>query len=327
MHDCLGGGIPCNSITELVGESGSGKTQLCLQLTVRAQLPPLHGGLGGSSVYIFTEFSFLFRRLQQLGNLYHASYPNLIRLEPLEDIYVHGVHDAQQLIHVLGDIEAFIAIDHTRLPVKLIVIDSIAALFRSQYQTTPADLKRQSEMFFNISGTLKGLANKFGLVVVVTNQVVDFIGPHDKMNGVRLGNLESLDTSGRRVSPALGLAWAHCINSRVFLARHEQSIEVLLLWPAELHLEHFLLMVPSPCEGILNFFRLPGMTLAMGGSTTRLRNLQEYPTFREVVPGRCYPNKHPSRFSECNTEKPLRIHLLSRSGKLQLHACKVAASS
>ncbi|KAL6293733.1 hypothetical protein ACE6H2_001875 [Prunus campanulata] len=172
------------------------------------------------------QFSFSFRRLQQLGNLYHASYPNLIRLEPLEDIYVRGVHDAQELIHVLGDIEAFIAIDHTRLPVKLIVIDSIAALFRSQYQTTPADLKRRSEMFFNISGTLKGLANKFGLAVVVTNQVVNFIGPHDGVNGVRLGNLESLDTSGRRVSPALGLAWAHCINSRVFLARHEQSIGV-----------------------------------------------------------------------------------------------------
>ncbi|XP_020423845.1 DNA repair protein XRCC3 homolog [Prunus persica] len=126
-------------------------------------------------------------------NLYHASYPNLIRLEPLEDIYVHGAHDAQQLIHVLGDIEAFIAIDHTRLPMKLIVIDSIAALFRSQYQTTPADLKRRSEMFFNISGTLKGLANNFGLAVVVTNQVVDFIGPHDGVNGVRLGNLESLE--------------------------------------------------------------------------------------------------------------------------------------
>ncbi|KAI5355905.1 hypothetical protein L3X38_008800 [Prunus dulcis] len=193
LDDCLGGGIPCNSIIELVGDSGYGKTQLCLQLTVRAQLPPLHGGLEGSSVYIFTKFSFSFRRLQQLGNLYHASYPNLIRLEPLEDIYVHGVHDGQQLIH---------------------------------YQTTPANLKWRSEMFFNISGTLKGLANKFGLAVVVTNQVVDFIGPHDGVNGVRLGNLESLDTSGRRVSLALGLAWARCINSRVFLARHEPSIGI-----------------------------------------------------------------------------------------------------
>ncbi|KAI5351181.1 hypothetical protein L3X38_004072 [Prunus dulcis] len=95
LDDCLGGGIPYNSIIELVGESGSGKTQLCLQLRVIAQLPPSHDGLGGSSVYIFTKFNFSFRRLQQLGNLYHASYPNLIRLEPLEDIYVHGVHDAQ----------------------------------------------------------------------------------------------------------------------------------------------------------------------------------------------------------------------------------------
>ena len=214
LDHCLGGGIACNSITELVGESGSGKTQLCLQLTVRAQLPPSHGGLGGSSIYIFTEFSFPFRRLQQLGNLYHASYPNLIRLEPLEDIYVHGVHDAQELIHVLGDIEAFIAIDHTRLPVKLIVIDSIAALFRSQYQTTPADLKRRSEMFFNISGTLKGLANKFGLAVVVTNQVVDFIGPHDGVNGVRLGNLESPDIRQTRESSfGTGLGTLHKFKS------------------------------------------------------------------------------------------------------------------
>ncbi|CAL9024794.1 unnamed protein product [Prunus brigantina] len=170
----LGGGIPCNSITELVGESGSGKTQLCLQLTT----------------------------------------------------YVHGVHDAKQLIHVLRDIQAFIVIDHTRLPVKLIVIDSIAAFFRSQYHTTLVDLKRQSKMFFKISGTLKALANKFVLVVVVTNQVVDFIGPHDGVNAVRLGNLECLHTSHRRVGPTLGLAWAHCINSRVFLARHQQSVGV-----------------------------------------------------------------------------------------------------
>ncbi|XP_021814674.1 DNA repair protein XRCC3 homolog [Prunus avium] len=122
--------------------------------------------------------------------------------------------------------QAFIAIDHTRLPVKLIVIDSIATLFRSQYEATPADLKRRSEMFFKISGTLKALANKFGVAVVVTNQVVDFIGPHHGINGVRLGNLEWMHTLGKQVSPALGLAWAHCINSRVFLAKHEESVGV-----------------------------------------------------------------------------------------------------
>ncbi|XP_034196981.1 DNA repair protein XRCC3 homolog [Prunus dulcis] len=165
---------------------------------------------------LFRKFAKIVDQTRNWVNITVVAVAALEELEPLEDIYDHGVHDAQQLIHVLGDIQAFIAIDHTRLPVKLIVIDSIAALFRSQYQTTPAYLKRRSEMFFNISGTLKGLANKFGLAVVVTNQVMDFIGPHDGVNRVRLGNLESLDTSGRRVSPALGLPWAHCINSRVF---------------------------------------------------------------------------------------------------------------
>ncbi|KAI5353558.1 hypothetical protein L3X38_006452 [Prunus dulcis] len=65
LDGCLGGGIPCNSITKLVKESGSGKMQLCPQLTVRAQLPPSHGGLEGFSIYIFIEFSFSFRRLQR----------------------------------------------------------------------------------------------------------------------------------------------------------------------------------------------------------------------------------------------------------------------
>lgn len=40
-------------------------------------------------------------------------------------------------------------------------------------------------------------------------------------SGVRVGNLEWLYTSGRRVCPALGLSWANCVNSRLFLSRYE----------------------------------------------------------------------------------------------------------
>ncbi|PNX86991.1 DNA repair protein XRCC3, partial [Trifolium pratense] len=60
----LNGGIPTKSITEVVGESGSGKTQICLQLVLSAQLPPSHGGLNGSSLYIYTEYPFPIRRLK-----------------------------------------------------------------------------------------------------------------------------------------------------------------------------------------------------------------------------------------------------------------------
>lgn len=104
------------------------------------------------------------------------------------------------------------------------MIDSIAALFRSEFDNTPFDLKRRSSLFFKISGKLKSLAKRFGLAIVVTNQVVDCIGANEGINGLRLGNFGSLYSSGRRICAALGLAWANCVNTRLFLSRNEQVI-------------------------------------------------------------------------------------------------------
>ncbi|CAN1761511.1 DNA repair protein XRCC3 homolog [Linum perenne] len=56
MDRCLGGGIPCQSITEIVAESGSGKTQLCLQFVLLPQLPPSLDSLSDSSIYLHSKF-------------------------------------------------------------------------------------------------------------------------------------------------------------------------------------------------------------------------------------------------------------------------------
>ncbi|KAF3452793.1 hypothetical protein FNV43_RR03226 [Rhamnella rubrinervis] len=223
LDRCLAGGIPCNSVTELVAESGCGKTQLCLQLALSAQLPLSHGGLSASSLYIHTELPFPYRRLQQLSRTFHHPH-SVLRCNPCDSIFVHAVHNADQLLDIMPHIESFLAEPKTQLPIKLIVIDSIAALFRSEFDNTPSDLKRRSSLFFKISGKLKSLAKRFSLAVVVTNQVVDFIGENDGINGMRPGNLSSLYSSGRRVCPALGLAWSNCVNSRLFLSRNEEVI-------------------------------------------------------------------------------------------------------
>ncbi|KAL5549141.1 hypothetical protein UlMin_004372 [Ulmus minor] len=222
LDRCLGGGVPCNSVTELVAESGSGKTQLCLQLALSAQLPLSHGGLSASSLYIHTEFPFPFRRLQQLSRAFCLD--SRLKGNPCDNVFVHAVHSADQLFDEMSKIESFVGGSKSHLPVKLIVIDSIAALFRSEFENTPFDLKRRSSLFFKISGKLKELAMRFGLAVVVTNQVVDFMGPNDGLNGLRIGNVGSLYSSGRRICPALGLAWANCVNSRLFLSRNEEVI-------------------------------------------------------------------------------------------------------
>lgn len=106
---------------------------------------------------------------------------------------------------------------------KLIVIDSIAVLFRSEFDNSLVDLKRRSALFFRIAGVLKMQARRFGLAVVVTNQVVDLV-EDGGVSGVRVGNLRGLYSSGRKVCAALGLGWANCVNSRLFLSRNEEVV-------------------------------------------------------------------------------------------------------
>lgn len=71
-------------------------------------------------------------------------------------------------------------------------------------------------------------ADDFNLAVLVTNQITDAMG--GRLGGQLPGRAAAaastgcngglrLMSSGREVLPALGLAWANCINSRVFLSR------------------------------------------------------------------------------------------------------------
>ncbi|KNA06869.1 hypothetical protein SOVF_177100 [Spinacia oleracea] len=224
----LSGGIPCKSITEIVAESGSGKTQLCLQLLLSAQLPASLGGFSASSLYLYTEFPFPDRRLRQLSHSFADSYNTHIgslSYDPLDKVLVQAVHDAHHLFDVLLKLDSFLVRrNSTQWPIKLIVIDSIAAIFRSDFDNTPSDLKRRLSFFFKISGKLRALAEKFGLAVVISNQVVDFVGNNDGINGLRIGNLPCLYTSGRRVCAALGLSWANCVNTRLFISKSEEVI-------------------------------------------------------------------------------------------------------
>ncbi|XP_058113758.1 DNA repair protein XRCC3 homolog [Magnolia sinica] len=215
----LDGGIPTNSITELVSEAGCGKTQLSLQLLLCAQLPLSRGGLSASSLYIHTEFPFPFRRLHQLSLSFRSPDDSS---DPCDRIFVHAAHSADDLLALLDRVDALLSNLHSPLPpVKLIVIDSIAALFRSEFENCPSDLKRRSSLFFRIAGKLKVQAERFGLAVVVTNQVMDLVGG-DEVNGLKVGNFLELYSSGRRVCPALGISWANCVNSRVFLSRSDE---------------------------------------------------------------------------------------------------------
>ncbi|KZV29574.1 hypothetical protein F511_00852 [Dorcoceras hygrometricum] len=209
----LHGGVPCNAVTEIVAESGTGKTQLCLQLLLAAQLVSSSGGLSASSLYLHSEFPFPIRRLHQLSLRFRPHFAH----NPLEHIFIQPLQSADHLLDLLPRLEFLIP----RLNIKLIVVDSIAALFRGEFDNTPVELKRRSNLFFKISSKLKWYAWKFGMAVVVTNQVVDVM---ESTDNVRIGNLSILCSSGRKVCPALGLSWANCVNTRLFLWREYERV-------------------------------------------------------------------------------------------------------
>lgn len=233
----LGGGVPCNAVTELVAESGIGKTQLCLQLLLHSA-----AHLSASSLYLHSEFPFPFRRLRQLSlSLSGPSLPT----NPLDRILVHPLKSAHHLLDLLPHIDSLLS-RPPRLPIKLIVIDSVAALFRSEFDNNPKDLKRRSSLFFKISSKLKAQAVKYGAAVVITNQVVDVMDSYASDSALRIGNSECLYSSGRKVCAALGLSWAHCVNIRLFLWREEERVVVECGEEAETRQRRFIRVVFAP---------------------------------------------------------------------------------
>ena len=97
---------------------------MCKQLCVSAQLPVLHGGLGGSVVYIDTEAKFSAARLVEIAR---ARWPERFGSDAAVEGLTRGVvlftpTTAAELLARLDGLEATII----ERGAKLVIIDSIA---------------------------------------------------------------------------------------------------------------------------------------------------------------------------------------------------------
>jgi DNA-repair protein XRCC3 len=216
LDSYLNGGIPQRGITEIVGQSSCGKTQLCLQLCLQVQLPCSRGGLGGTACYIHTESGeFPLKRLQQLTAHFEASNSFLVQQQQqqqqqqqdanpsgdsslnalLNGIYTKRVNSLGELNELLaGNSNPANSLPHLlqQKNVKLVVIDSIAALFRwedfnSNDPTSPTvptatgntssssdHIIGRSKILWQQASQLKLLSDSFGVPIVVVNQVSDY---------------------------------------------------------------------------------------------------------------------------------------------------------
>ncbi|XP_072125997.1 DNA repair protein XRCC3 [Mobula birostris] len=214
----LGGGIPLMGITEIVGESSSGKTQICMQLCLSVQFPCNYGGQESGAVYICTEDTFPNKRLQQL-----IAFQPVLRADVPADVVNNIKFGNNIFIEHVADVESFNHCLSKRLPIllsrgliRLVVIDSIAALFRCEFGASNSITKARCLQEFG--AMLHHLSHRFTSPVICVNQVADAVSDsHLAQN--QLGIVD------RRVLPTLGLTWSNQLLMRLMVSRTQNYIE------------------------------------------------------------------------------------------------------
>ncbi len=162
LDKIIDGGLETQTITEFYGEYGSGKSQFCHQLCVNVQLPPERGGLNGAALYVDTENTFRLERIVQM-----AKHLGLDPEQAVKNIIYAEAYTSDHQMFLLENADEVIKANN----IKLIIVDSLTAHFRSEYIGREMLASRQQKLNKHMH-KLIGLARAFNAVAVVTNQVM-----------------------------------------------------------------------------------------------------------------------------------------------------------
>ena len=209
LDNLLGGGVETQAITEAYGRFGSGKTQLGFQLAINVQLPKDQGGLEGSCVYIDTEGTFRPERIVQICEN-RGLDPDKI----LENIFVIRAYNVDhQIYFVEHELPKFIEEKKEQgINIKLIVVDSLTARFRSDFVGRGQLSDRQQKLNKHLH-YLQKWADLYDLAVYVTNQVME--NP-----GVMFAD---------PTKPVGGHVLAHQSTYRLYLRRAKDNVRIARL--------------------------------------------------------------------------------------------------
>ncbi len=164
FDELLGGkGVESRAITEAFGAYGSGKTQLGLTLAVNVQLPVDRGGANGKCVFIDTEGTFRPARIKQIAEGLGAN-PEKV----LKNIFVARAFNSDHQILLMEKIAEMIKKGE---PVKIVIIDSLTAHFRSEFAGRGQLADRQQKLNRYLHDLMR-LAETYNLAVYATNQVM-----------------------------------------------------------------------------------------------------------------------------------------------------------
>eukprot|EP00984_Skeletonema_dohrnii_P020885 scaffold10292_cov119-Skeletonema_dohrnii-CCMP3373.AAC.6 len=244
IDNYLHGGFATGSITEVVGRAGVGKTHLAQQLCVLAATTS-----GGGAIFIDTENKLSLSRLNEIamnrsrreksskatsdrsGDEDDGMSPDDIAQYVLENVTVRSFLSTKELLETLDVLRLEItdrnmqAETNSRLPVRLLVIDSIAAPIRRDFDMmssssgSSSSAAQRAAALLQIASKLKQLASDFNLAVVVINQV-GVGGNSIKQQGEYQRN-DTLDIRDGEFTASLGTAWQYCVSTKIILEHDE----------------------------------------------------------------------------------------------------------
>ncbi|MCK5234264.1 MAG: DNA repair and recombination protein RadA [Candidatus Aenigmarchaeota archaeon] len=162
LNNLLGGGLETQAITECYGAFGSSKTQIAHQIAVNVQIPEKDGGLGGSALYIDTENTFRPERIQQM-----AESMGLDTKKVLENIYIARAYNSDHQMILVEKAKDIMKEKN----IKLVIVDSLMAHFRSDYVGRGTLSDRQQKLNRHMH-ELQKLGDTFNAAIYVTNQVM-----------------------------------------------------------------------------------------------------------------------------------------------------------
>lgn len=155
---------------------------------------------------------------QSQTDLYHNNSRTFTYKQPEQifaNLTVESPSSTEELLNTLDAAEEIIlhrnqesTSDPSKYPVRLLVVDSIAAPMRRDFGSDAAP--QRSAAVFRCAQTLKRLAETLNLAVIVINQVgADLSG-----NNVTDDNTQVQTVA---VKAALGISWHHCVSTRLVL--------------------------------------------------------------------------------------------------------------
>ena len=246
-------GVPLGRVTELIGLPGTGKTQMAMQLALDVQLPAELGGCEGGALYLDAEGGASPWRLRAMAAAVEAHMARFVEKrgnDPalrracsvdalMANVLLARVASLGELLEAATErVPALLAAGGggggggaRALPVKLLVVDSVAFHYRYGALSGGGDAAgERSRSLAGLGLALARIAERFGVAVVVTNHVT-LRGEGGAGAGAAWGEgsggggggggggglAGALDPPARRLCPALGEVWAHVASVQLLL--------------------------------------------------------------------------------------------------------------